>query len=294
MLDYKLLEALAQVVREGGFDRAAKVLNITQSAVSQRIRLLEDLTGMVLLTRTLPPVPTPGGTTLLNHYIKVQHLEEDLARQMDREAAPGFRTLALGINADSLATWFTPAVAPFIEENQVLLDLTVDDQDQTRRLLKDGHVMGCISSESEPVQGCRVQPIGTMAYRMVATPAFKARFFPTGLTREALVQAPAVIYNHKDDLHAAFLAGKFDPDLASGMSAHYVPSSEQFVKFILSGLAFGLVPDLQAAPHVAAGRLLDLFPGDRCHVHLYWHRWTIRSALLDGVSKAIVKNAVIC
>jgi len=294
MLDYKLLEALAQVVREGGFDKAARVLNITQSAVSQRIRLLEDLTGMVLLTRTLPPAPTPGGTALLNHYIQVRHLEEDLSRQLDRDASPGFRTLALGINADSLATWFTPAVAPFLEENGVLLDLTVDDQDQTWRLLRDGRVMGCISSEAEPVQGCRVQALGTMAYRMVATPEFKTRFFPGGLAREALARAPAVIYNPKDDLHAAFLARKFDPDLASDIPAHYIPSSEQFVNVILSGLAFGMVPDLQSAAHMEGGRLLDLCPGERSDVRLYWHRWTIRSALLDGFSKAIVKNAVIC
>lgn len=294
MLDYKLLEALAQVVREGGFDKAARVLNITQSAVSQRIRLLEELTGMVLLTRTLPPVPTPGGTAILNHYLQVCHLEEDLSRQLDLATAPGFRTLALGINADSLATWFYPAVAPFLEKSAVLLDLTVDDQDQTRRLLRDGRVMGCISSEPEPVQGCRVAYLGTMCYRMAATPAFKARFFPEGLTREGILRAPAVIYNHKDDLHGRFLTRQFDAGLAAQVPAHYIPSSEQFVNVILSGSAYGMVPDLQGGAAMEDGRLVDLLPVERCDVSLYWHRWTIRSALLDDFSTAIVKNAVIC
>ena len=292
MLDYKLLEALARVVREGGFDKAAKVMNITQSAVSQRVRQLEELSGMVLLTRTLPPTPTSGGICLLNHYNQVRHLEEDLAGQMDPETGSGFRTLALGINADSLATWFYPAVNDFLSREKVLLDLAVDDQDQTRKLLRDGRVMGCISSQREPVQGCRAVPLGTMCYRMLAAPEFKHRFFPEGLTQKGVLSAPAVIFNHKDDLHARFLQRRFGSD--PGGPAHFFPSSEQFVNIILAGKAYGMVPDLQAAPHMASGRLLELAPGDHCQVPLYWHRWTIRSSLLDDFSAAIVKQAVIC
>ena len=67
-------------------------------------------------------------------------------------------------------TWFYPAVNEFLSREKVLLDLTVDDQDQTRKLLRDGMVMGCISSEPEPVQGCRAARLGTMCYRMLAAP----------------------------------------------------------------------------------------------------------------------------
>ena len=41
MFDYKLIEALAMVAQKGGFDKAARALYITQSAVSQRVKLLE-------------------------------------------------------------------------------------------------------------------------------------------------------------------------------------------------------------------------------------------------------------
>ena len=40
MFDYALLEALAAVVQHGSFERAARALNITSSAVSQRVKLL--------------------------------------------------------------------------------------------------------------------------------------------------------------------------------------------------------------------------------------------------------------
>ena len=297
MLDYKLLEALARVVREGGFDKAARQMHLTQSAVSQRIRLLEDQAGMVLLTRTLPPEPTPEGKALLKHYIQVRQLEEDLSAGLKMEGNAGgsaFRTLAVGINSDSLATWFFPAVDGFLNDNRVLLDLRVDDQDQTRKLLRNGEVLGCISSENKPVQGCRVTSIGTMNYRMVATPGFRDRYFSRGLTRESLGTAPAVIYNHKDDLHAVFLEQKYDIDVIREVPAGYLPSPELFVDFILTGRAYGMVPDLQSLSHLETGGLLDLDPENHIPVSLYWHRWNLGSALLDEFSKAIVKNAVIC
>jgi LysR family transcriptional regulator (chromosome initiation inhibitor) len=297
MLDYKLIEALARVVQEGGFDKAARQMHLTQSAVSQRIRLLEDQAGMVLLTRTLPPEPTPEGKALLNHYIQVNQLEEDLSARLRMEGDAGgssFRTLAVGVNSDSLATWFFPAVNGFLNDNKVLLDLRVDDQDQTHKLLRNGEVLGCISSENTPVQGCRVTPIGTMNYRMAATPEFRDRYFPQGLTRDSLRTTPAVIYNHKDDLHAVFLEKKYKASVIREVPAGYVPSPELFVEFILTGRAYGMVPDLQSLPHLKTGGLIDLDPDNHIKVALYWHRWNLGSSLLDEFSKAIVKNAVIC
>ena len=73
MLDYKLLEALAQVVQSGGFDKAAQELHITQSAVSQRVKLLEGQTGQILLARTTPPRATEAGRNLLKHFRRNRH-----------------------------------------------------------------------------------------------------------------------------------------------------------------------------------------------------------------------------
>lgn len=294
MLDYKLLDALAGVVREKGFDKAAQALHITQSAVSQRIRLLEDQAGMVLLTRTLPPKPTPEGRAMLKHYIQVKQLEDDLTARLEMEGGSAFRTLALGINADSLSSWFFPAISDFLKTHRVVLDLRVDDQEQTHKLLRSGAVLGCISSEKKPVQGCKAVAIGTMNYRLVATPGFKTHYFPGGLDLENLGQAPAVIYNHNDNLHNQFLQRAFEGIAAKDIPVHYLPSPDQFVGVILAGLAYGMVPDLQARGYLENGDLLDLAPGGHVGVSLYWHRWNLGSSLLDEFSKAIVKNAVIC
>ena len=288
------MEALERVVAEGGFDKAARQLNITQSAVSQRVKLLEDQTGMVLLTRTTPPVPTHEGQALLKHFIQVRQLEGDLAASLKLEGGSSFRTMALGINADSLATWFYPAVSPFLKDRKVVLDLRVDDQDQTHKLLRNGEVLGCISSEQTPVQGCKVSHLGNMNYRMVATPEFRAQYFASGLSQESLKAAPAVIYNQHDDLHARYIGKAISSECMRDIPIHFVPSSEQFVVIILDSQAYGMVPDLQSMPYLENGSLVELVPDTTWQVSLYWHRWNLDSTLLDDFSKAIVKNAVIC
>ena len=55
--DYRTLQALDAVIRERGFERAAQKLCITQSAVSQRIKQLENLFGQPLATNNAVSIP---------------------------------------------------------------------------------------------------------------------------------------------------------------------------------------------------------------------------------------------
>lgn len=293
MLDYKLLEALGAVVTEGGFERAARVLNLTQSAVSQRVRLLEEQTGQILVVRGAPPVPTPAGRRLLKHFSQVRMLEGDLGGVLEGGAdgdGGGFaRTLAVAVNADSLATWFLPAVQPFVLEHQVLLDLRVDDQDETHKLLRDGDVVGCVSARAEPMQGCRAAMLGGMEYRLLASPEFARRWFPHGLTAEAATQAPAMTFNRVDESVNVILKAVFG-HVPAPHPTHYVPSSEQFVNAIAGGWGYGTLPEPQSRAHLAAGTLVDLAPAQALPVTLFWHCWNLNSALLDGLSRALVKG----
>jgi len=290
MLDYRLIEALAVVVREQGFDRAGRALHITQSAVSQRVKLLEEQTGQVLLARATPPRPTPAGRRMLKHYLRVKRLEDDLLGEVDEKADQGFTTLAVGINADSLATWFLGAVRPFLLEKKVLLDIRVDDQEQTHRLLKDGEVMGCISTQERPMQGCRMAYLGCMRYRLLAEPGFAAGWFPRGLTIEEVGKAPVLIFNRQDELHQKLFLQALG-EVPDPLPALYVPSSEKFAEIITSGLAYGMLPDQQSSPHRRAGRLVDLAPGCQVPVELYWHCWNLKSDLLESLTRHLAVGA---
>ncbi|MFH1913685.1 MAG: LysR family transcriptional regulator ArgP [Pseudomonadota bacterium] len=289
MLDYKLVEALATVVAEGGFERAGRVLGLTQSAVSQRVRLLEEAAGRVFLVRSTPPRPTAAGHEMLTLYRQVRHLEDDLSARLGLESS-GFATLAVGINADSLATWFFPAVDGFLDSEPVLLDLRVDDQAQTHTLLRNGEVLGCISDRAEPMQGCAVHVLGEMHYRLYGTSAYQARWFPSGVTREAVPGAPMLIFNRKDVMHATLLAQALGSE-PPGYTPFYLPSSEQFAPAIASGRVCGMLPDEQANGLVACGELVDLLPGHAFTVSLHWHCWNLETGVLTRFTRALVAGA---
>ena len=290
MIDYKLLEALAKVIMEQGFEKAAHKLNLTQSAISQRVKLLEEQTGQILLIRDTPPRATSAGRRLLKHYLQVKRLEDDLHQFSMTTSKDQFASISIGVNEDSLDLWFFDAIRPFLAAEKVVLDLKVDDQEQTHGFLKNGEVVGCISSKDKSMQGCRLTYLGRMNYHLMATADFSNQWFNDGLGRNNLIKAPAVIFSRKDDLHNKMcrrLLGEAIPIA----NAFYIPSSVKFFDLIASGFAYGMVPDLQGMQLLKSGRLIDLAPHCQIAVSLFWHCWNLKSPLLDKLTNTLVRGA---
>jgi LysR family transcriptional regulator, chromosome initiation inhibitor len=74
-IDSRQLTAFAAVLREGSFEAAARSLHLTPSAVSQRIKLLEERLGRVLIRRAAPCTATGAGQALQRHAQQLQLLE---------------------------------------------------------------------------------------------------------------------------------------------------------------------------------------------------------------------------
>ena len=134
MLDYSSLSAVAAVVREGSFERAARALNVTPSAVSQRIKQLEERLGGVLIVRGQPCTATAMGRSICRHVEQVGMLEQELRGTLPRLTGDAEEriTLRVAVNADSLGTWFLGAMSAFLDADQVLLDVAIDDQEHTQ------------------------------------------------------------------------------------------------------------------------------------------------------------------
>ncbi|BDM64794.1 transcriptional regulator ArgP [Shewanella sp. NFH-SH190041] len=287
MFDYVQLKALAAVINCGGFERAAQQLNITQSAVSQRIRQLELKTGQPLLIRTNPVTATALGKKLLRHFAQVEMLEQELQTELADDTPQTPSKIKIAVNADTLATWFLPALAPLFQRKNWLLELIVDDESYTHHLLQNGEAVGCVTTTATPMTGCSSEPLGQMEYLCVATPQFQHRYFHNGVTPTSLALAPAVIFSTKDKLHDKFLQRYFA--MAGGdYWQHTIPSSESFLESILQHMGYGLVAHLQAVPLLEQGRLVELTPGMRKQVPLYWQHWNIRAKQTTLIYRALM------
>ncbi len=275
-MDYRHLQALAAVLEHGGFERAAEHLSITQSAVSQRIRKLESEVGHTLLVRATPPALTPRGELVLRHFQQVALLRHDLREQLGA-SEDGWHRLPIGVNADSLATWLPDALAPLQSDPRLLLDIQVTDQDLTHELLRGGEVIGCISSSAQAISGCNCFGLGIMVYRCLVAPQFLQRYFPGGVEREGMAEAPCVEFGAADELQRRFLRQEFQLEYRN--PRHRIPAPDSFLDFIARGWAWGMVPDLQSADWLARGDVVELLPGHTVQVPLYWHIWNLQTRL---------------
>lgn len=291
MLDYPALAALAAVVREGSFDRAALALHVTPSAVSQRIRQLEERMGCALVVRDQPCRATDTGRRLCQHVDRVRLLEQELQGTLPALAPQGIARVALpvAVNADSLATWFAPTLAAFAAEAHVLVDVAVDDQDHTAQWLRSGTVLAAVTGSARPATGCNSRPLGAMRYLAVASPAFIARHFAAGVGAGSLARAPSLVFNNKDELQARWARRIRHRHVE--LPRHTLPSPQAFVTAALAGMGWGLQPQALIAAHLRSGSLKALVPDTPLDVPLHWQHARAASALLDGLSRQVLAAA---
>lgn len=283
-MNFEHLRALAAVVDEGTFEAAADLLRISPSAVSQRIKALEKAAGQVVVRRAVPCTPTEAGGALLRMARQVQLLE---AEARDALGAGSARTATpLAVNADSLATWFLPVLQEAAGWAGTTLDLHVEDQDHSTRLLRQGDVLAAVTADSRPVNGCRAVRLGAMRYVPAAAPDLRDRYTAGGVVDWDAM--PMVQFNSKDDLQRRFLASR---DVGRRPPTHMVPSSEAFVAAVRAGLGWGMVPELQVGSDVDDGRLVLLDPRAHADVVLYWQSWALQSERLERLTKAVRRAA---
>lgn len=302
--DPALVHALAAVLREGSFERAARGLAITPSALSQRIKLLEERIGSVLVVRGQPARATPIGARLARHAEALSLLEASLRAELGAEAPPVNRRAAvaarlppprlrLAVNADSLGTWFIEALARFQQQHPggipAQIEVLVDDQDHTSEWLRRGEVLAAVTASAEPVQGCRSHALGSLRYAATASPAYMQRWFAAGVSASALAEAPLLQFNTKDRLQERFVRRITRRELHPPV--HRLPSTQAFVDAALAGLGWGMNPLGLVREHLAAGRLQELLPGRTQEVRLHWQVTRLALPQVEALTRAVLAVA---
>ncbi|MFD9355273.1 LysR family transcriptional regulator ArgP [Streptomyces sp. NPDC060031] len=290
-LPLEQVRTLLAVVDEGTFDAAAAALHVTPSAVSQRVKALEQRTGRVLLMRTKPVRATESGEVVIRFARQLARLERDARDELGMAAGLGPVRLPMAVNADSLATWFLPALTRVPQDPPICFELHREDEGHTTALLREGQVMAAVTSQPEPVAGCTVRPLGRARYLPVANPDFAARHLAGPVERD-LREAPAIVFDRRDLLQDVFVRSLTgDPDATASAVRHQVPTSEGFCDAVVAGLGWGLVPESQAGPLVRSGALAVIVPGRPLDVPLYWQQWKLDSPALSAVAAVIAEAA---
>ncbi|HEX2012293.1 MAG TPA: LysR family transcriptional regulator ArgP [Roseateles sp.] len=291
MLDYAALSALAAVVREGSFERAARALHVTPSAISQRIRLLEERVGCALVVRDQPCTATETGRRLCQHVDHVRLLEQELHTALPALSSdgPARVPLPIAVNADSLATWAAPALAAFAADSPVLLEVAVDDQDHTSEWLRSGAVLAAVTASARPAAGCNSRPLGAMRYRAAASPAFVQRHFADGVGAGSLASAPSLVFNTKDELQACWARRQCHRHVE--LPRHTLPSPHAFVTAAMAGMGWGLHPEAMIARELDKGTLVELVPDTPLDIALHWQHARAASGLLDRLTSAVLSAA---
>ncbi|MFD9980805.1 LysR family transcriptional regulator ArgP [Streptomyces massasporeus] len=284
------VRTLLAVVDEGTFDAAAAALHVTPSAISQRVKALEQRTGRVLLLRTKPVRPTESGEVLVRLARQVARLEHDAYAELGLADTGEPIRVSVAVNADSLATWFLPVLSRVPQEPRLCFELRREDEDHTAALLREGVVMAAVTSSPDPVPGCSVRPLGRMRYLPVAAPDFAAHHLG-GPLAQVLTEVPVVVFDRRDDFQDGFVRRLTRGRSGASALRHYVPTSEGFVEAVAAGLGWGLVPEPQADPLLRDGRLVGIAPGRPVDVPLYWQQWRLDSPALAQVADTVTATA---
>lgn len=289
------LQTFVTVIEYGTFEAAADVLRVSASAISQRVKAMEQLAGKVLLKRTNPVEPTEAGRAVL----RIARQSEFLHAEMERELGGGEQgqSVAVAVNADSLATWFLPAVGVLATDDKIFLDVRREAEYHSSALLRSGEVIAALTCSPESIPGCAVEPLGSLRYRVVASRSYLARYFPAypRVSIEQLTVAPVIEFDRKDfgfestrDL--LLMAFGLEGQEWESSPTVYLPSSTDYVRAVQAGIAWGILPEVQCAADLATGKLVQLVDSP-VDVPLYWQHWKINSPVLERLGERVYAAA---
>jgi LysR family transcriptional regulator (chromosome initiation inhibitor) len=289
MLENRKTQALMAVIETGSFELAAARLNLTTSAISQRIKSLETHLGVPLVVRSRPCRSTREGLKLVQYLRRAKVLADEFEADY-LNSSDVLVKMAIAVNNDSLGTWFLHALAEFIVNENILINLIVDDQDFTHTYLEEGIVIAAVSSKDIAMRGCVAMHLGAIRYRLLCSKPFAERWFANGVSRGRLCEAPLLVFDQKDALQSDFLRAYFSVRQES-CRCHFIPSTDAFFSAVKLGIGYGMVPELDYKDTLSRGELVDLSPGNYSDIPLFWHCWKVQSPKVEKLTRCLIREA---
>lgn len=244
------LRVLAAVVSAGGFAAGAERLGVAKSAVSRRIRDLEDRLGARLLDRTTRRVQlTDAGRTFHDQAVALLtglQAAEEAASSASGELKGRIRVAApVSFTVHCLA----PAMGRFLERHPAVT-LSVDTDDRMVDLVRDGFDLA-IRIAQLPDSSLVARRLATIRHACVASPALLERI-GTPRRPEDLSRFPGVTYSNIQESAYWTFAGDI---VASVTSRTDFTNGDAVREAAIAGLGVAVLPTFIAHEAVRRGEL---------------------------------------
>jgi DNA-binding transcriptional LysR family regulator len=253
---FHALLAFLAVAKQRSFTKAAAQLGVSQSALSQTIRELEERLGLRLLTRTTRSVaPTEAGERLL-HTVgpRFEEIEAELEGLSElREKPAGTIRITATDYATDTVLW--PKLVPFLQEYpdikiEIIIDYSLTD------IVAQGYDAGVRSGEQVAKDMIAVRVGPDMRFAVVGAPSYFAKRLPPR-TPQDLIGHNCI--NLRLPTHGGLYAWEFEKDgraLRVRVEGQLVfNGTTQMLDAALAGFGLAYVPEGVAQPYIAHNRL---------------------------------------
>ncbi len=256
-LNIDQLRSFLAVARMGGIRKAAEALNVTQPAVTTRIKNLEARLGAELFERTGSGVRlTKRGDLLVQYAEQIEQLAELVEKDI-MDPAGVERQLRLGVSETIAQCWLPEFVAALHRQYPALeIEINVDISSNLRTDLLNREIDLAILLG--PVSEYSVDNLDLPSFALAWYCSVEAEASTGDPSR--LLQKPVITYARNTrpyrELRAELLA-------RVGAKVSTFPSSSLSACFRLveAGLGVAALPRALGAPLVAEGRIAEFDPG---------------------------------
>ena len=246
------LRAFLEVARAGGVRKAADRLNITQPAVTARIKALEDAMGVALFDRSANMALTRRGDALLGYA--EQYLELNSLIERDVVGAEGFsRVFRIGASETIAQSWLPDFVRNLRSAYPNLtIEIDVDISRALRERLFENNID--LALLMGPISDYRVENLSLPDFQLSW---FRAR---DGARSDPATGA-AVITFARDTRPYRTLKQELLERYGPGVALFPSSSLSACFRMVGAGLGVGVLPDVLATPYIANGEIEAFNPG---------------------------------
>jgi DNA-binding transcriptional LysR family regulator len=289
--NYNEILAFIAVAKEGSFTKAAAKLGVSQSALSQTIRTLEQRLDLRLLVRTTRSVsPTEAGEHMLRTVApRFDEIEAELAVLSERRLKPA-GTLRISAGEHAALTVLQPRLTELLlQYPDIHVELIAENR--MTDIVADRYDAGVRLGDQVDKDMIAVRISADLRWLVVGAPSYFSRY-PTPLTPQELTQHNCI--NMRLPTHGGIYIWDFakdGKDIKVRVDGQLVFNNLGLrIKSALDGLGLAFLPEDQVRPYIEQGRLVSVLedwcpmsPGYRLYYPSRRHPSSAFTLLVDAL-----------